>query len=546
LLLTLLVLWSLMSGVRLYAADAAYTPDVPLPHGFGTRDDEVRDAQESVWSSTVDEVLDLRPSLEFVPLSNSLEEGGAGRFGPFDAERFGYRWVEVHSNWTRPRPYEGELSVIVVTDGPAGRQGWQLRPKVDPESAWARRDLLHADESMNMSVEPRRVGAVVQATPDRGLPLFTLRYRVNGIGASTSWSDVTDLLVDVRTGHPVLRASLQRSWNEGGGACGVWGNYHNREATCAWSARERDFACTETELHPFAAWGPFSTRRRRQLLSGKDLPASTTLHTTNDEVARVIEAYFASSRPTGRLPPMRVRGLGRIHVLAVMPSDAGPPLALVAAAGICDALDARFFLMRRAVEGDADLRSIARAVKDDGRPCEDSPKPPVPERVGTEPVFAARHLVSGPPLDVYQVIVEDRGHKALRLIGIERGKGVTFAHAFDVASDAEVQAECGTFKVPGAIMAASDFKPPFSLAVATQRPFYDGGVHGDPEEPVFRIGDPPEATACLTPGRLSWRSGEGFHLEPQPGGAPCDHPQRPVSPKVTFDLFRAVGSGGPK
>lgn len=340
--------------------------------------------------------------------------------------------------------------------------------------------------------------------------LLFLRYQSEGNGANTVWNSTTEILIAVDQATPKVLGILKWDWNEGGGACGVWGNGEHEAAECEWDETEQDYACTESQLMFNAAWA-----RDRNGTSARKLSRHFWLRTgraVTDDRAISTEALWNALATEGpRSDEYILVGVGAVRLVTQVQTPAGPAF-LIAAEGRTENLDARFLLVRKTRDGRF-VRDTVPAFRVSTTSPGEAPRETVPAEylAATSAEISVGAASHEGEASVWPVVVSRAGHSSLYWLGAEVIGDRVLTGSFFLSTDALVQENCGDLVLTDATVDARQVGPlAFNLLV--QRGYV--ASHVAAEEPRQGSGEDDaglEAHAWL---RVAWAKGRGFVYSP--------------------------------
>lgn len=360
-------------------------------------------------------------------------------------------------------------------------------------------DPPQADEQQTTARDPLDDWVTLElATPDPGLPLFTLIDQYNDHGTNAGGTIGNNLLIDIRSGKPMLRAAAQCINWEGGGACTApdTAAVHYQHTHCTWQEDELDFLCTAT-----GPWGgsynPVSAKREFFLLQEKG-PAGLTWA---PEALPSLEAFVSElhRKAEGRA---LVRGIGYVDL--IWKSDSllpGKELLLLASPGAGDEDNTRFTAATVTRDGAVSLLALPKwgigGEESDDSIAPEGFTPSDPNISVTATEFArasGAHLLTA-------VEVRTTGATSIHvvyLIGLQAKAGKLVANAVRLASEGTTYRNCG---FDAADATALNFHWMAGENAATIRVQPQEGSHGEGED-----------EACAWEGKLRWVDGVGFRV----------------------------------
>lgn len=442
------------------------------------------------------------------------------KFEGFDEQEYGLSSVEFFLNPVTTTGYSGNWG-----DEPSKITGMQLYVRVTNTAA--RKDIWYLFES---GEEPREEGllflqptsrepeqdatdggekaperdplddwmALHLATPKPDLPLFTITDQYSDHGANAGGTIDNNLLIDLRSGEPTLRAAAQCIQWEGGGACTAPDTVavHYQNTNCDWQEGEIDFLCTTT-----GPWGgsynPVSAKREFFLLQGKE-PAKLAWAT---DALPSLEAFVTMfrSKEKGRA---LVRGVGPVDLMwksdSLLP---GKRLLLLASPAAGDEDNTRFTVATMSRDGAISLLAVpTRSIG--GEESDDKVAPegftPSDDNISVTAAefaqFNGAHLLKA--VDVR--ITGGTSTHVIYLIGLQAKDGNLVTNAMRLASESTTYMSCG---FEGADATAVNFHWTSDENAAT--------IRVQPQE-----GSPAEGEdqACSWEGKLRWVDRVGFRV----------------------------------
>ena len=336
------------------------------------------------------------------------------------------------------------------------------------------------------------------ATPDPGLPLFTLVDQYSDHGANAGGTIGNNLLIDIRSGEPTLRAAAQCINWEGGGACTApdTAAVHYQHTYCAWQEDELDFLCTAT-----GPWGgsynPVSAKREFFLLQERT-PAGLTWA---PNALPSLESFVSEFRNKTKGRAL-VRGIGYVDM--IWKSDSllpGKQFFLLASPGAGNVDNTRFTAATVSRGGDISLTAVPK-WSIGGEESDDSIAPegftPSDGNISvTATEFAqlnGAHLLKA-------VDVRTTGGTSIHviyLIGMQVKDGHLVTSAVRLASEGTMYRSCG-FEAADAT--ALNFHWTANENAAT--------IHVQPQEESPASG---ETESCPWEGKLRWVDSVGFRV----------------------------------
>jgi hypothetical protein len=495
--------------VALLAQEVA-PPASPGTFGCGAPDEAVRtDFYEN-------------PAAHFTVVSPPAgrEEWMHRKFDGFDRRKYGISIVEFFLNPVTTKGYSGnwedEPSKITgmqlyvhVTDASASRGRWYVLEGgtndreegllfVQPNKSKTEESPPQGDEETPAQDPLDDWVNLELATPDSGLPIFTLVDQYSDHGANAGGTIGNNLLIDLRSGEPILRAAAQCIHWEGGGACTApdTAAVHYQHTYCTWQTEESDFLCTAT-----GPWGgsynPVSAKREFFLLREK-APAELTWAPA---ALPSLESFVSEfrSKTTGRA---LVRGVGYVDL--IWKSDSllpGKQLLLLASPGAGDEDNARFTSATVSRDGEVSLVavpkwSIGGEESDDGV----APEGFTPSD-GNIIVTATEFAQSSGAHLLKAVDVRTTGGTSIHvmyLIGMQVKDGNLVTNAVRLASEGTVYQSCG-FEAADATALNFHWMAEENAATIRVQPHEASTVEGGTE-------------SCPWEGNLRWVDGVGFRV----------------------------------
>lgn len=466
-----------------------------------------------------------KPTAEFVTVAPPAdhEQWMHRAFPGFDALKYGFSTVEF---WVHPVPttdYAGDWGddpskvtsmqfYVRMVGSNAQKEAWYL---LKDDRQYQRGELLfmqpprhESDQSdANESAQPHNPlddwMVLEPATPDAHLPLFSLEDQYYDHGANAGGSVENKLLIDFRSGKPVVRTAMQCIHWEGGGACTAPDTtaVHYDHVHCTWDSKESDFLCTDT-----GPWGgtynPLNAKHQYFLLANKPPDQLTWA----PDALPSLEAFGKKFRGQSSARAL-VRGLGYVDL--VWKTDSLLPhqrVLLLASPGAGDEQNTRLTLAVVSPDGSISLSDVPKwgigAEKSDQDPAPQQFTPSDNVRAVMASEFAnvnGAHL-----LKVVDSMKSPNVIHVVYLVGIEAKDGKLVTNAVRLASEGTTYMGCG---FEGADASAISFHWIDAEHAA--------GVRVQPQEEssmqaANRGDDQPKA--CSWEGKLRWVEGTGFRV----------------------------------
>ncbi|HYX69613.1 MAG TPA: hypothetical protein VE825_10805, partial [Terriglobales bacterium] len=368
-----------------------------------------------------------------------------------------------------------------------GLQPDQGVPADDTEKAKTPKDPL--EDWMNLS----------PATPDAHLPLFSIVDAYGDHGANAGGTITNNLLIDLTSGKPVLKAGAQCIEWEGGGVCGApdTGNFHWQSTYCTWQQKVSDFLCTTTDSFG-GSYNPVNAKEEFLLLSGKHPEALSWA----PDALPSIEAFakkFAGAK-TGRA---LVKNVGYVDLLwqsdSLLP---GKKVLLLGSVGAGEFDNARFRLATVAGDGAVTLAAVPKWViggeksDDDKEPADYTPSDNY-IRVTARQFATANgaHLLKA----IYERNPGGGPIRVLYLVGLQVKDGKLVTNAVRLASNGTRYMHCGQ-EAADSTAVSFNWIPAESAANVVVQP-------GDSDQI-----EPPDPAPCSWSGKLRWADGVGFRV----------------------------------
>ena len=442
------------------------------------------------------------------------------KFEGFDEHEYGFSSVEFFLNPVTTTGYSGnwgdEASKITgmqlyvhVTSTTARKNKWYLleggeEPRED--------GLLFVQPTINEPEQNAGDGdektpardplddwmALQLATPEPGLPLFTITDQYSDHGANAGGTIGNNLLIDLQSGEPTMRAAAQCINWEGGGACTAPDTtaVHYQNTNCAWLKEESDFLCTTT-----GPWGgsynPLSAKREFFLLREKE-PARLAWAT---DALRSLEAFVATFRGKEKGRAL-VRGVGPVDL--IWKSDSllpGKQVLLLASPGAGDEDNTRFTVATMSRDGAISLLPVSK-WSIGGEESDDNVAPEgfTPSDDNTSVTAAEFAQFNGAHL-LRAVDVRTTGGTSIHviyLIGLQAKGGNLVTNAVRLASESTTYMHCG-FEGADATAVTFDWMTDENAATIRVQP--QEGSPGDGNN-----------QACSWEGKLRWVDRLGFRV----------------------------------
>jgi hypothetical protein len=319
-------------------------------------------------------------------------------------------------------------------------------------------------------------------------------------GANAGGSIANNLLVDLRSGMPTLRAAAQCIHWEGGGACTApdTSAVSYDHTFCTWQTSASDFLCTASD--PFGGdYNPVYAKHEFYLFTGKE---PSKLSWTPDALNSLKE-FAAKFKGIGK-PGDRalVRNVGYVDLLWKR-NDlvTGNETMLLASTGAGDQDNARFYLAILSGSAEPTIQEVPKwsigGEKTDDAAAPQGFTPSDDSLVTTASEF---QIVSGTHL-LKAVRTRAPETRVLYLVGIQAKAGKLISNAVRLASNGTTCARCG--QEPADSTALSfNWIPPEQAAFVVVQP-QESAVWANGEEP---------APSCAWEGKLRWVDGIGFRV----------------------------------
>lgn len=488
----------LLLGVSAAPARAVQDPDAEPPRL------PLACAQGAV---TVD--VSSAPSISIVPLEKP------GRLGYTDGHEFTlvegpFERVRVALWATIPearigRASEAQLGIYLQTtmrgegDAHARMRWWQVIPDPAADSLDGPAHSFVVDANRLHGCFPSAeetdcsFATVERAVPDSTVPLLAVSFTQDFGGANANnWADAV-LVLDFRSAMPRAAATIDCSYNEGGGACTAYdsGTMPRSTFACEWVPGEQDALCREEQ----DAWG---AHRSFYLLSGRPAPLEPA------EVSSLAEAV-PRLQPGGEV--VQVRGLGVVEHLAALPDGTG--LLIASSAG--------FHLAAGGAVLDIPIGELPDPLTRESAQAEDTPPRQFMTAAekgwtaGGMTSLSARVLHRQRGLTIYQVVetVYNRP-SSVYWVGVDTTASGPRADALVVAGGNQY-AGCGMTRDAASILSPVRFRSPFK-ATAALLPQVTESLDEELRWYASQGYEDASPTECLARVTIAWRDGR-FHVE---------------------------------
>ena len=467
-----------------------------------------------------------KPTLHFVQLDHSPDDvsyyGNEHRFVFHGAQPFDTVYIYFTATLGEAGVGRGSRAKLGVyaefansSDGAhSSRNQWW---KIEPTKPGA--DKGFSSESLTFDAEPIRscfeqesechFGDVALATPDANVGLVAIKFSENLGGANANnWTEAS-LLLDFRQSPPLVLATADCGYNEGGGACTAIdsGEAARSDLRCAWKRENRDFLCSQ-ESSP-----PGLEHRDFYLLSDEVAPLRS------DEVASLEDA-IRQMRAKDKHALVKVRGIGPVAWIDEIGAKSGEKMIILGS-------DEYFYIFREDSGGlRPPIKVEAHAAIDDDQPALAGESAPETRgwTLDLGPTFHARAIVNDPRLTVVQVLAhENPASRQLYWIGVDASGRADAVQLVGGGS----YAGCGRTLVPASVIEIGKIAQPFAATVRLE-PATMSSADGESLSWLPNEEDE-SATDCIRSGQITWKDGR-FHGT-MDGGA-CAAPQSPKYVRV--------------
>ena len=518
--------------------------------------------------------FDRRPDLQFVAVGapDAIKQWKTRpvlAFDGFDTVKYGFTRAEFY-RWHAPVPGREDLNgvtdstdrlalaVRVVASG--GERWFELTtPEKEAEDQLyiQPRDQNEAngpevtDEQHGSGPEPDEMAkwiTIQPATPDAGLPLFSLSYQHNELGMYQAVSFESKLLVDLRTSTPqIVEAVSCTVFEPIGGACSAQDEANEGHDTlqCQWDTKASDFHCTMTA--PYGS--PYAARTAQTdfyLLSDK--PANPSSHDPAESVSDLRDlAFLMRNNQTNRTEGVLVSGLGPTtlleHFKDLLPQT---DIFVFASPGAGDMLNAHLSLVSLQADGKFDMQAIPKwgiAGEETDEYKTNEHKDVVPINTGdlygapgsyvpidADDAYRTHVLEQRPGFRAFDIILTVGSAKSTPVhviywVGLEAVDGKLVANAVRLAGESWVYGGCGEEYWEGT---ARFIRRKAGIAEATVEV---QGRYNPESSDAFPPDYPTEGPNCVWTDFLHWKAGAGFRVRKL--GQDCKAPHREV--KITDD-----------
>ena len=365
------------------------------------------------------------------------------------------------------------------------------------------------------------------ATPEAGLPLFTLSYQHHELGTYQAVSFESKLLVDLRTSTPQTVNSVSCTVFEPiGGACSAQDEANEGSDTlqCQWEPKASDFRCTMTT--PYGS--PYAERRAQgdfYLLSDK--PASPTSESAESVQSLRDLAFLIRNNNTSQTEGVRVSGLGPTtmleHFKDLLPES---DVFVFASPGAGEMWNAHLSLVTIDAKGKFDLQSIPKwgvagdetdeyktnefkdlvPIKAGDLCCNDNFVP-----IGADDAYRTHLLEQRPGFRALDAILTVGSEKSnpvhvVYWVGLEVVDGKIVANAVRLAGESWMYGGCGQEYREGTARFIRRKAGAAEATVGVQGPYNpDSSTAFPPDYPT-------EGPNCVWTDFLHWKAGAGFRV----------------------------------
>jgi hypothetical protein len=486
-------------------------------------------------------------------------------FDGFDVLKYGFTRAEFY-RWHLPvhgrEDYDGtnnskdRLALAIRVVNPGGERWFELttpEKEVEDQLYIQPREENEANENPNVTNEQHGSGpepdemakwiAIQSATPDAGLPLFSLSYQHNEMGTYQAVLFQSKLLVDLRTSTPqIVTAVSCTSFESIGGACSAQDEGHEGHDTleCQWDTKASDFHCTMTA--PYGS--PYAARTAQTnfyLLSDK--PANPSSHDPTEFVADLRDlAFLIRNNNTNQTEGVLVSGLGPTtlleHFKDLLPQT---DVFVFASPGAGDMLNAHLSLVTLQADGKFDAQpipkwGIAGDVTDEYKTNEHKDVVPInagdlygaSERyvpIDADDAYRTHLLEERPGFRAFDVILTVGSQKSspvhvIYWVGLEAVDGKLVANAVRLAGESWVYGGCGEEYMEGTARFIRRKAGIAEATVAVQ------GRYNPESSSAFPPDYPTEGPNCVWTDLLLWKAGAGFRVRKL--AEDCKAPHREV------------------
>ena len=458
------------------------------------------------------------------------------RFDGFEAKKYGFTAVEFFVHPVKTTGYSGHYGddeskitamelYLRVSDSSA--QHWYLLENTaqygaSQESLFLQEGGLQPEESVpsDDNEKPKAPKdplddwmTLTPATPDPHLPLFTIVDAYGDHGANAGGTLTNNLLIDVTSGKPVLKATAQCIEWEGGGVCGApdTSNLHWQSTSCTWQQKLSDFLCTTTGSFG-GSYNPVNAREEFLLLSGKHPEALSWAPDALPSIEAFVKTLPPKPKPgLGGAPtglggaPARalVKNVGYVDLLwqsdSLLP---GKKVLLLGSVGAGEFDNARFRIVALGPDGTVTVAAIPKWVLG-GEESDDDKEPPDFTPSDNDIHITAREFATAKGAHLLKAVYA-RGTggsitRVLYLVGLQVKDGKVVTNAVRLASNGTRYMHCGQEAADSTAIAFS-WVPAESGANVVVQP-------GDSDQI-----EPPDPAPCSWAGKLRWVDGVGFRV----------------------------------
>jgi len=441
----------------------------------------------------------------------------AAHFGPFDALRYGFQWVDIYVDTKRvvspqwDRLDNPPMSMRIVAHMVGGRS----------DAWWRLRDQTKSD--IQSSLYPPKWDVPSQVAHG-DVPLLVFSWE-DDPGDRGTCDFRYQLVLDFRSERPSIPAVIRCGECFQHGACtAADASFEPQTALdCAWDPPRADFLCTETTSYSGSrAGGSFE---RSLLLLSRTLLGFQTIHAgVPGSIAEMADWIAGKRVQVGKT--VTVPRIGPVTAVASLSSgrDGDRHYLLATPATGCN-VGFRFLLVTARASRDTVVKSIPSACLRDNlsletlREEECDQFDPRGTRTSPTPTFAVGQIESGwNGVELLRVTVEDGSERWVYLIAVDESQQALRSESLRLATDAAEYTHCGNFRYPPQLVPTSIQFDPFQATVELE-PAHFGNLivpkEGDIEGGWFGE-DTARVAPASTPAAsvLLWTATGGFTLEP--------------------------------
>jgi hypothetical protein len=465
-----------------------------------------------------------KPTAEFVTVAPPAdhERWMHRTFLGFDEQKYGFSRVEFFVHPVPTTEYSGDWGddpskvtamqfYVRMVSSTSQKESWYL---LKDERQYQREELLFVQPPRNDSDQPGTNEssephnplddwmALETATPDPHLPLFSLEDQYYEHGANAGGSIENKLLIDLRSGKPLVRTAMQCIHWDGGGACTAPDTtaVHYNHVLCNWDSKESDFLCTDT-----GPWGgtynPLNAKSQYFLLGNKQ-PAQLNWA---PEALPSLEAFVKKFRSQSSARAL-VRGVGYTDLIwktdSLLPDK---ELLLLASPGAGEEQNTHFTLAVVGVDGSVTLSEVPKWGIAGEKSNEDAPPQQFTPSDNNRAVSAKEFAnVNGAHLlKVVDSLKSPNVIHVVYLVGIEAKDGTLVSNAVRLASEGTTYMGCG---FEGADSTAFSFRWIDAEHAASVR------VQPQEESSMEEANRGDQPKSCSWEGKLRWVEGTGFRV----------------------------------